>query len=223
MTMADISREAGVAIQTIFNNFASKEELFFDGRTPWVEGPAAAVRGRPAGTDPLQALRDHLVASVHEYVQARSSQARARFLKVVEDSPVLQAHERALTFETETRLRAALEEAWSADARPQGETTAALVAATWVSVTRTLLATQRHIADDSVDAGRLASGIASLSALVLETVRLGLDHFLPDAAHLSTPSGLDGGPASSTAASVVATPVERGPLAIADEDLAQQG
>jgi len=46
VTIADIAREADVAVQTVFNHFATKEELFFDGRTPWVEGPAAAVRTR---------------------------------------------------------------------------------------------------------------------------------------------------------------------------------
>ncbi|WP_324275584.1 helix-turn-helix domain-containing protein [Blastococcus brunescens] len=61
VTIADIARGADVAVQTIFNHFATKEELFFDGRIPWVDGPADAVRRRPPGTSPLTALRRHLV------------------------------------------------------------------------------------------------------------------------------------------------------------------
>jgi DNA-binding transcriptional regulator YbjK len=53
VTIADVSREADVAVQTIFNHFATKEELFFDGHTPWVDGSADAVRTRAAGVPAL--------------------------------------------------------------------------------------------------------------------------------------------------------------------------
>ena len=43
VTIADVARTADVAVQTVFNHFATKEELFFDGRVPWVEGPADAA------------------------------------------------------------------------------------------------------------------------------------------------------------------------------------
>ena len=38
VTIADIASGADVAVQTVFNHFSSKEELFFDGRTPWSRG-----------------------------------------------------------------------------------------------------------------------------------------------------------------------------------------
>ena len=43
VTLTDVAREADVAVQTVFNHFATKEDLFFDGRAPWVDGLAAAV------------------------------------------------------------------------------------------------------------------------------------------------------------------------------------
>ena len=50
VTIADVARGADVAVQTVFNHFATKEELFFDGRADWVDGAAArrprARRGR---------------------------------------------------------------------------------------------------------------------------------------------------------------------------------
>src|ERR1700712_1873599 len=61
VTIADVARVADVAVQTVFNHFATKEDLFFDGRIPWVEGPARAVRSRPAGVAPLTALRGYIV------------------------------------------------------------------------------------------------------------------------------------------------------------------
>src|SRR3712207_4046239 len=62
VTIADIASTADVAVQTVFNHFATKEELFFTGRTHWVDGPAQAVRSRPDGVPPLAALRPALVA-----------------------------------------------------------------------------------------------------------------------------------------------------------------
>jgi hypothetical protein len=44
VTVADVSAAAGMSVQTIFNHFASKEELFFDGRTAWVDGPPRRSR-----------------------------------------------------------------------------------------------------------------------------------------------------------------------------------
>ena len=52
VTIADIARESDVAVQTVFNHFATKEELFFDGRTSWVDGPAEAVRSREPSVPP---------------------------------------------------------------------------------------------------------------------------------------------------------------------------
>ena len=48
----------------MFNHFTTKEELFFDGRVPWVTGPAAAVRDREPGLAPLHALRGYLIDTV---------------------------------------------------------------------------------------------------------------------------------------------------------------
>ena len=51
VTVAQIAAAADVAVQTVFNHFRTKEDLFFDDAT-WVHGPAAAVRaapGRPVG------------------------------------------------------------------------------------------------------------------------------------------------------------------------------
>jgi AcrR family transcriptional regulator len=56
VTIADVAREAEVAVQTVFNHFATKEELFFDGRAPWVDGVANAVLDRAPG-DGSETLR----------------------------------------------------------------------------------------------------------------------------------------------------------------------
>src|SRR4051794_9191674 len=76
VTIAYIARQSDVAVQTVFNHFATKEELFFDGRTEWVEGPADAVASRAPSVPPLTALREHLVETVGELVRSYRSPER---------------------------------------------------------------------------------------------------------------------------------------------------
>src|SRR5689334_20664632 len=134
VTIADIARECDVAVQTVFNHFATKEELFFDGRTPWVEGPAAAVRERTPSVAPLTALRAHLVDTVAELVGSHRCPHRRRYIATLEASESLRAHERELVHQTELNLREALLEAWAADERiaPADPGSAAtVIAAVW--------------------------------------------------------------------------------------------
>ena len=119
VTIADIARGADVAVQTVFNHFATKEELFFDGRAPWVEGPAASVRTRepasrrwprcaPTSSRPCAASSRSLTTLT----------ARRRYLATLEASAALRAYERELVHEAERRLRDALVEAWASRPTP---------------------------------------------------------------------------------------------------------
>ena len=64
VTVAEVATAACVSAETVYNHFATKEDLFFDGRCGWGERPAEAVRSRDPGTAPLSALRDHLIETV---------------------------------------------------------------------------------------------------------------------------------------------------------------
>ena len=64
VTIADIASTADVAVQTVFNHFSTKEELFFADRAEWVAAPAEAVSGRAADESPEQALRRSLIEIV---------------------------------------------------------------------------------------------------------------------------------------------------------------
>src|ERR671921_587672 len=96
VTIADIAAAADVAVQTVFNHFPTKEDLFFDGHTPWVEGAAEAVRSRPRGTAPLDALHAHLVDRVALHVRQLTTPEGRLFDATLEDSPALRARERGL-------------------------------------------------------------------------------------------------------------------------------
>jgi AcrR family transcriptional regulator len=57
VTVAEIAEAAQVSVKTVFNYFASKEELFFDRADDVRDAMLGAMRGRPEGTTALEALR----------------------------------------------------------------------------------------------------------------------------------------------------------------------
>jgi len=180
VTIADIAAEADVAVQTVFNHFATKEELFFDGRTPWVEGAAAAVQDRPAEIAPLRALREFLVESVRSLANAHSSVERRQYLETIQASPALRSRERELVHEAECRLTEALTETWSADADGMpvpGDpaTSAAITAASWLSIARVLLVRQRDVLGENGAAAQAAAEqIASIADELFDRLESGL-------------------------------------------------
>jgi AcrR family transcriptional regulator len=172
--IADIARDADVAVQTVFNHFATKEELFFDGRVPWVDGPAAAVRSRNPSVPPLTALRSYLIDLIGSLVASMGTAERRCYIATVEASETLRAHERELVFETERRLAAALTEAWSDPTAPDSQpapkdpaTAAALTAAVWLSAGRVLVVEQRPRIGAGSCPQELAARVEALAAGVL--------------------------------------------------------
>ncbi|MCA0144913.1 TetR/AcrR family transcriptional regulator [Blastococcus sp. LR1] len=149
VTIADVARAADVAVQTVFNHFSTKEELFFDGRTPWVTGPADAVRDRTPGMTAHTALRNYLVALVRGRFGALASVKSRTYLRTIEGSDALLAHERDLIHECERRLTEALHEVWASPDDRDGivsqdpATAATLTAATWLGAARALIIGQR--------------------------------------------------------------------------------
>ena len=115
VTSADVAAAAGVAVQTVFNHFGSKEDLFFDGRTPWVEGLAGAVTGRPPGSDPLTALRRYLTEDIEGLLEQESRPENRHYIEVLGSSPALQARERSLVEIASQHLATALLEAIPAE------------------------------------------------------------------------------------------------------------
>jgi AcrR family transcriptional regulator len=181
VTIADVAREADVAVQTVFNHFASKEELFFDGRVPWVEGPADAVRSRAPEVPALSALRAHLVEAVHDLVCSYATPARRCYIATLEASETLRVQERELVHRAERSLQTALLEAWSADARQDGTapddpaSAAPLVAATWLAAFRSLVIGQRPHLAQGADPEQAATTVAELADRMFSEMERGGD------------------------------------------------
>ena len=146
VTITDIAGQADVAVQTVFNHFATKEELFFADRAEWVDGAAAAVRSRPRDVAPLTALRTHFMGTVRRYLRALAEPEVRAMVATLDASPALSAYERELHHESVQRLTAAIIEAY-----PEGNsavtgappsvtlrTSASLTASVWLAAVRGL-------------------------------------------------------------------------------------
>ncbi|MET0765879.1 MAG: TetR family transcriptional regulator [Blastococcus sp.] len=164
VTIADIAGQADVAVQTVFNHFATKEELFFDGRTPWVDGPAEAIRSRDASVSPLTALRTYLVEVSGSLVGSLCTEERRRYRAILQASAALRAREGELIFEAERRLAAALRETWAADLGAHGHVTPAdphlaapLLAGIWLTAARVLIVENRALVAEGADPAEAAA------------------------------------------------------------------
>src|SRR5690242_8596097 len=99
VTVAEIAREARVAEATVFNYFASKEDLFYGRFEALGTRLADAVATRPAGEPVLVAFQRALLAEEHGLLgQAEAGDAAAldrlrTVTRVIAGSPALLARE----------------------------------------------------------------------------------------------------------------------------------
>ncbi|MGP3999260.1 TetR/AcrR family transcriptional regulator [Streptomyces sp. 8N706] len=92
VTIAEVAEAAEVSVNTVYNYFPAKEDLFFDREDAVVDRLAAMVRGRRMGESAaravLRGLRDDLVA-VSPSIGL--TEGYAAFATVVRESPALVA------------------------------------------------------------------------------------------------------------------------------------
>ena len=89
VTIEEVAEAAGVSKKTVFNYFATKEELVFDRVEEREAGLIAAVRDRPAGISVLDSFRAGSLAYCDQLAQERPGYQRGGFFALVEQSPVL--------------------------------------------------------------------------------------------------------------------------------------
>jgi AcrR family transcriptional regulator len=152
VTIADVAASANVAVQTVFNHFETKEGLFFDGRTPWVESLAAAVTQRAAGEDPVTAFRRALESALLALLEREARPENRAYLAALHRSESLQTRERTLVQQAGARVTAVLSEAiaageWPAARTADGPTARLLspiIAGVFVSAGRVLVLEHRR-------------------------------------------------------------------------------
>ncbi|MEV0562564.1 TetR/AcrR family transcriptional regulator [Dactylosporangium sp. NPDC050588] len=109
VTVAEVAEAARVSVNTAFNYFPTKEDLFFDRQEQVVQRLAAAVRDRAPHESPVGAVRRLFLEELDrgDPTLGLSPGAEA-FWQVVEDSPALQARARLLAQLAEEALADAL-------------------------------------------------------------------------------------------------------------------
>lgn len=117
VTIAEIAGAAEVSVNTVYNYFPAKEDLFFDRSKGVADRLSRFVRGRPAGESAAEAVLRELREEV-EAVSPRVGliEGYERFMRVVHDAPTLKARLWYLQQEVHDNLEVTLREETGAPA-----------------------------------------------------------------------------------------------------------
>ena len=179
VTVAEVARQAEVAVATVFNYFPTKEDLFYERLEVFEAQLMEAVATRAAGESVLAAFRRHLLSSggLLAEVEAGDAQALERLRtihRLIADSPSLLAREQqamARTADTLAALLAAETGARADDLRPQAAANALVgVQRAMVDYTR-----RRVLADQQP--GRLAADVRRLGHRAIALLERGLGDY----------------------------------------------
>jgi AcrR family transcriptional regulator len=119
ITVADVAKAAHVSVNTVFNYFPSKEDLFFDRQPDVVQRLARAATDRGPGESVVAAVRRAFLDAVSRNEPTLGMNAgMVAFWRVVDDSPALQARARLLAELTEAALAEKLAETSGSSADP---------------------------------------------------------------------------------------------------------
>ncbi|MFD3379151.1 MULTISPECIES: TetR/AcrR family transcriptional regulator [unclassified Streptomyces] len=116
VTMAEVADAADVSVNTVYNYFPAKEDLFFDRSKGVVDRLSRWVRGRRIGESAAVAVLRELREEV-EAVSPRVGlmEGYDRFMRVIHDAPALRSRLWSLQQEVHDDLEAALREETGAD------------------------------------------------------------------------------------------------------------
>lgn len=129
VTVAEVAAAAEVSVNTIFNYFTTKEELFFDRGEEVAEEPSRIVRERQPGESVVEAIRRVYVKAIKEHSGFFQPHIKP-FVATIEASPALKLRERVLYDQGEQRLvRTLLAETAARSDDPTARVAAALITA----------------------------------------------------------------------------------------------
>jgi len=177
VSIAEIAREADVSEQTVFNYFATKEDLVFSGLETFEGQLLAAVRERPRGQTVIAAFSEFILEprgflAADDDVAARDLVAVTRMIAA---SPALLAREQQIFARyTDALARLIADETGSrgADPRPY------VVANALIGVHRALISYVREqLEAGATDRRRLSRQVRRLGENALALLSDGLDEY----------------------------------------------
>lgn len=161
VTVAEVAAAADVAVQTVFNHFPAKEDLFFD-EPGWWRGPAQAIRQAPADADPIDVLEAQYLAGTRDRFDVGHLATWKQFVRTIEDSPALRARRRLAASELEVSLTEALDE------RSPDHLRNRLIAALYAAAQKVLEEQLMGILSDEASPQEIAQAQAELEKAVAE-------------------------------------------------------
>lgn len=106
VSVAEVARVAGVTEKTVFNHFATKEDLVYSGDEAFESALVGAVGARSPGTPVAAAVAAFLLERYSGFGDDPARQERHAVLaRLVTDSPALQARERRILARYAATLR----------------------------------------------------------------------------------------------------------------------
>lgn len=106
VSVAEVARVAGVTEKTVFNHFATKEDLVYSGDQRFEAELVGAIGARPPGTPVAAAVAGFLLDRYAEFGGDPARQERQAVLaRLVAASPALQARERRILARYAATLR----------------------------------------------------------------------------------------------------------------------
>ncbi|MFB6642885.1 TetR/AcrR family transcriptional regulator [Streptomyces chartreusis] len=117
VTIAEVAEAADVSVNTVYNYFPAKEDLFFDRSAGVVEQLSRWVRGRAKGESAAGAVLRELRADV-ESVSPRVGlmEGYDRFMRCIQEAPPLRSRLWSMQQEIHDHLESTLREEVGADA-----------------------------------------------------------------------------------------------------------
>jgi AcrR family transcriptional regulator len=152
VTVAEVAEAADVSVNTVFNYFHTKEELFFDREDIAVESMGRVVAARPEGVSAVEAVRRDFRAALEKRDWRYGIASGAPdFFRMVNESPALVSRLRHIGELRERYLAGVLADETGAD---PDDPTPRLVAAQLVALVRAVTDDylRRRTAGESLDA-----------------------------------------------------------------------
>src|SRR3954471_3388136 len=179
VTVAEVARAADVAEKTVFNYFATKEDLFYSGMEAFEDRLLGAVRDREPGETVLAAFRRFLLQPQGVFALEDGAEADAQLrtvTRVITESPALLARERQVLARYTDALAQLLAEETGVDA---GDLEPRAAAHALVGVHRSLIEyVRRRVAADAT-AAEIGTELEDQVRRGLALVERGLGAYAP--------------------------------------------
>ena len=172
VTVAEVAGEAHVSVNTVFNYFPTKEDLFFDRQAEIVRRLADIVERREPGEPAVTAVRRAFLTRLHENDPTLGlHEGMVHFWRTAEDSPALQARLRLINEQTEAALAESLSRASKA---PPGDAFVLAATAAIAGIDRALHTEIRRRLLSGDDPAEIRAALTELAAKAFDTAASGL-------------------------------------------------